>query len=284
MRDRDRGHAAPDGDRLARRRDRLRLARCDQLPRLRRLRDDRRASACSCAGSRRTCCCPRCVLRFGRNTPDPRGRSDRRPRARQRCSGSGAPASSCGVAVVARDRRRRVIVARYIAADPFEYDIKQLRSEGDDAIDARTLDAALRRARSAAASPAATYIAADRLEQVPPIVDALRTINAGVPAEKQTIGRRRSILDVVPDDQEKKLAGARRDPRACSTRRSTRSTTQSASICSTLRPPDELARDHASRRCRPSSRERLTEKDGRIGLPHRGPAREASRRVERHAI
>ena len=29
------------------------------------------------------------------------------------------------------------VVARYIAADPFEYDIKQLRSEGRDAVAAR---------------------------------------------------------------------------------------------------------------------------------------------------
>jgi hypothetical protein len=97
-----------------------------------------------------------------------------------------------------------VIVARYIAADPFEYDIKQLRSEGEDAVTARRW-MGLSDQHFGRGITARTYIAADRREQVPRIVAALRALDAGVPPEQQTIGSISSYLDLIPDRQPEKL-------------------------------------------------------------------------------
>nr|HEX4314964.1 MMPL family transporter [Kofleriaceae bacterium] len=98
-----------------------------------------------------------------------------------------------------------IVVARYVAADPFEYDIKRLRSEGDDAVEARAWmkasDVAFGRGYSGR-----TYIAADDLGDVPEIVAALRAIDRGKAEPKKTIGDIQSILDVVPRDQDVKLA------------------------------------------------------------------------------
>ncbi len=98
-----------------------------------------------------------------------------------------------------------VIVVRYIAADPFEYDIKQLRSEGEPAVMARYW-MSISDEHFGRGITARTYIAADERAQVPRIVAALRAIDAGVPPEKQTIGTISSYLDLVPERQAEKLA------------------------------------------------------------------------------
>jgi len=91
-----------------------------------------------------------------------------------------------------------VVVVRYIAADPFEYDIKQLRSEGKDASESRkwmkVSDDNFGRGYAGR-----TFIAADRPDQVPQIRDALL-------ATHNVIGSVESILDAVPPDQDKKIA------------------------------------------------------------------------------
>jgi predicted RND superfamily exporter protein len=96
-----------------------------------------------------------------------------------------------------------VVVFRYIVADPFEYDIKQLRSEGKDAIESRywmkISDDNFGRGYAGR-----TFIAADRPDQVPQIVEALRATNKD--KAHQVIGSVSSILDAVPPDQDKKLA------------------------------------------------------------------------------
>src|SRR5262249_5194088 len=70
------------------------------------------------------------------------------------------------------------VVVPYVAADPFEYDMKQLRSEGSEAIDSRhwmkVSDDNFGRGYAGR-----TFIAADRAEQVPQIIAALRAIDAG---------------------------------------------------------------------------------------------------------
>src|SRR5690606_35841522 len=80
-----------------------------------------------------------------------------------------------------------VITFRYVAADPFEYDIKNLRSEGADAITARNWmkvsDENFGRGHSGR-----TYIAADRPEQVPMIIEALHEIDRGKPERQHTMG------------------------------------------------------------------------------------------------
>ncbi len=97
------------------------------------------------------------------------------------------------------------ISVRYIAADPFEYDLKKLRSEAPDAVDARrwmkTSDKLFGRGIAGR-----TFFAADRADQVPQIIDALRARDAGKPPEKHVVGSIASILDVVPPDQDKKIA------------------------------------------------------------------------------
>jgi len=96
------------------------------------------------------------------------------------------------------------IVVKFVGSDPFEYNIKELRSKGEDAIVARRWmklsDDTFGRGYAGR-----TIIAADRIEQVPAIVDALHAIDVGVPAERQTIGPVASILDVVPTDQAHRL-------------------------------------------------------------------------------
>ncbi|MCB9559976.1 MAG: MMPL family transporter [Kofleriaceae bacterium] len=94
---------------------------------------------------------------------------------------------------------------RYVADDPFEYDITKLRSNGDDAIEVRRW-MALSDANFGRGISGQTFIAVDRLDQVPEVVAALRKVDDGVAPERRTIGVIHSILDVVPEDQPAKLA------------------------------------------------------------------------------
>jgi hypothetical protein len=106
---------------------------------------------------------------------------------------------------LAEVRTMCLLVAGYVRHDPFECDITRLRSEGSDAITARYWMALSDRTFGRGYS-GRRYIAADRPDQVPLIVGALRAHDAGIPARHQTFGSVTSILDVVPADQPKKLA------------------------------------------------------------------------------
>jgi predicted RND superfamily exporter protein len=155
------------------------------------------------------------------------------------------------------------IVARYVAADPFEYDIKKLRSEGEDAETARhwmhVSDENFGRGYSGR-----TIIAADRLEQVPLIVQALKTIDRGKAEPQQTVGSVESIQMFVPLDQDKRLAllGDIRkhldDPALDNLEEK-----EKAELLE-LRPPDDL-RAITPQDMPKSLLEKFTEKDGRIG-------------------
>ncbi len=155
-----------------------------------------------------------------------------------------------------------VIVYRYIAADPFEYDIKQLRSEGKDAVVARTWmgisDKSFGRGITGR-----TVIAADRVEQVPLIVEALRKINAGLPPEKQTIGDIWSLNAFVPDDQPKKLAVLAEIREMIDSALDALGEEERTTLAE-LRPPDAL-HEITIATLPPTLRERFTEKDGRVG-------------------
>ncbi|MBP6633304.1 MAG: MMPL family transporter [Kofleriaceae bacterium] len=96
------------------------------------------------------------------------------------------------------------LVWRYVAADPFEYDIKNLRSAGAEAQAARHWTAVSDQHFGRGIS-GKTFVAADRADQVPRIVDALHALDAGVAADHRTIGAVSSILDVIPPDQEARL-------------------------------------------------------------------------------
>ncbi|HTR51393.1 MAG TPA: MMPL family transporter [Kofleriaceae bacterium] len=153
-----------------------------------------------------------------------------------------------------------VIVVRYVAADPFEYDIKHLRSEGHAAVEAREWmresDAAFGRGYAGR-----TYIAADRADQVPQIVTALRDRDP----DERVIGSIASILDVVPAEQAKKLEVLAKiraqldDPALADLDDKARAE------LAELRPPDHLEAVTVDA-LPPRIRDSLVEKDGRVGL------------------
>ena len=156
-----------------------------------------------------------------------------------------------------------VIAVGYVADDPFEYDIKQLRSEGTAAVEVRRWmelsDQHFGRGLSGR-----TYIAADRHDQVPKIVKALRARDVGLPPEAQTIGAIQSILDVVPERQADKLA-VLAELRALIDEATAVVEGDTRAELLALRPPDDLApitRDALP----PSLRDRLAEKNGEVGL------------------
>ncbi|HEU0030112.1 MAG TPA: MMPL family transporter [Kofleriaceae bacterium] len=97
------------------------------------------------------------------------------------------------------------IAARYIASDPFEYNLQKLRSTGPEAAEARRWirisDATFGKSISGR-----IIFAADRRDQVPYIVEALRAIDANLPPQDRVVGGVSSILDVVPEDQPQRIA------------------------------------------------------------------------------
>ncbi|MEO8702375.1 MAG: MMPL family transporter [Kofleriaceae bacterium] len=94
--------------------------------------------------------------------------------------------------------------ARYIANDPYEYDMTQLRSRAHDAVQARAWlkysDDTFGRGLAGLAGQ--TYIAVDHAEQVAAVVDALAELRKREPI----VGPVASIVDVIPRDQAQKLA------------------------------------------------------------------------------
>jgi uncharacterized protein len=155
-----------------------------------------------------------------------------------------------------------LITVHYIATDPFEYDIRNLRSEGSDAIEARRWMAASDQYFGRGHS-GRTYIAADRREQVPQIIEALQRLDAGKPPPLQTIGAIESVLTFVPPDQDQRLAVLTEIRTLLDDAFEALDDDERAELAE-LRPPDELG-SFTARDLPPTLRERLTEKDGRIG-------------------
>jgi predicted RND superfamily exporter protein len=177
-----------------------------------------------------------------------------------------------------------VVVARYVAADPFEYDMKQLRSEGREAAESRhwmkVSDDNFGRGYAGR-----TFIAADRPEQIPQIIAALHARDAGKPPAQQVIGSISSILDAIPPDQEAKLelldeirtmldknldALDGRDPCPAGSNAEGRCGSdddKDRADLADLRPPDYLraiTRESLPKEIR--DKPEVTEADGRIGL------------------
>jgi uncharacterized protein len=156
-----------------------------------------------------------------------------------------------------------VVTYRYIASDPFEYDIKNLRSEGADAIESRRWlkisDDNFGRGISGQ-----TFIAADRLDQVPQIVAALHKVDDGLPEKQKTIGTVRSILDLMPPDQAQRL-GVLREIRGLLTDEVIAELPEAerAEIAA-LRPPADLA-PITIEELPAEITDKLREKDGRVG-------------------
>jgi predicted RND superfamily exporter protein len=156
------------------------------------------------------------------------------------------------------------IVGKYVAADPFEYDIRKLRSEGEDAQIARhwmnISDQNFGRGYSGR-----TVIAADTPKQVPLIIEALHGLDKGKPEAQQTIGSIESIEMFVPREQEQRLAvladirAQLDDPALDNLDEKDRKQLME------LRPPDDL-KAVAPQDMPKKLLDRFTEKDGRVGF------------------
>ena len=147
-----------------------------------------------------------------------------------------------------------VVTARFVANDPFEYDVTQLRSRAPDARTARAWlaysDAQFGRGLAGLAGQ--TFIGVERAEQVPEVVAALERLAAHDPI----VGPVSSILDVVPRDQPAKLAvlGELRELIDLA----------AEPELTALRPADGIAQITVDD-LPASLRAKLTERDGRIG-------------------
>jgi hypothetical protein len=109
-----------------------------------------------------------------------------------------------------------------------------------------------------------TYVAADRLDQIPLIVRAVRDHDANVDPAHQTFGSVTSILDFVPDDQPRKLAVLSDIRRMLDDDALAALSDSERAELTELRPPDDLAAITAQT-LPPIVKEQLEEKDGRIG-------------------
>jgi predicted RND superfamily exporter protein len=154
------------------------------------------------------------------------------------------------------------IAVVYIAADPFEYDSKRLRSESADAIEARRWLAIADR-EFGREYTGRTFIAADDPAQVPLIVDALRARERALPEAARAIGAIDSILDLVPPRQPDKLR-VLADIRRLVDDALPELDDRDAAELRELRPPDQLAAITAAD-LPASLREPLTERNGDIG-------------------
>jgi len=157
-----------------------------------------------------------------------------------------------------------VIVVRYIASDPFEYNLKQLRSTGPAATESRRW-LALSDAVFGKSISGRIVVAADRADQVPLIVTALQGIDAQLPAPRRVVGAVSSILDVVPLDQPQRLAVLRELRALIDDPATAALPDRDRAELAELRPPDDL-RPVSGRELPAALRDVVIERDGRIGL------------------
>jgi len=155
------------------------------------------------------------------------------------------------------------VVIHYVAADPFEYDLRELGSDGPAARAERqwmkVADHNFGRGHAGR-----TFIAADRIDQVPAIVSALEAEDAGKPPERRTIGTIESILDVVPADQPARLARLAEIRSMLDDDALEDLDDHERAELDELRPPAHLAPITVGQ-LPAGIRDQLTEKDGRVG-------------------
>jgi predicted RND superfamily exporter protein len=97
-----------------------------------------------------------------------------------------------------------VLAYEYVEADPFEYDVRRLKSNNDGTRESGRWMIMSNKHFGRGIS-GVTYVAAESSDQVPAIVDALEAIDGDRPEEERVIGVVRSIEDVVPRHQAEKL-------------------------------------------------------------------------------
>jgi predicted RND superfamily exporter protein len=154
------------------------------------------------------------------------------------------------------------ITWRYVANDPFEYDLAHIRSVAPDAVEARGWMKVADR-EFGRGLWTRTYVLVDDARQAPDVVAALAA-SRETPDGKASLGAPLSIIDIVPPDQPKKLAVLAEirhlldDPGLEQLDEAERAELR------TLRPPDSLA--PVTERDLPAiARAELTERDGRLG-------------------
>ncbi|MDX2092088.1 MAG: MMPL family transporter [Kofleriaceae bacterium] len=170
------------------------------------------------------------------------------------------PAVACAVAG-ALTLGAGVVTWHYATNDPFEYDMTQLRSQAPDA---QRIRGWLRLSdetfgRGLAGVAGQTFVAVDDVAHVPAVVAKLRALSATDPI----VGPVASILDVIPPDQEAKLA-VLADLRAQIDEAASVLEGDARDELLALRPPDDLAAVTA-RDLPPALAAKLTERDGSIG-------------------
>jgi predicted exporter len=155
-----------------------------------------------------------------------------------------------------------VITWTYVSSDPFEYDLRQLRSVAPDAVAARSwMDIADHQFGRGLWTR--TYVLVDRADQVPGVIAAI-TASQATPEGRTSIGSPLSVLDIVPPDQDKKLAVLAEirhlldDPGLDELSESERAELHE------LRPPDALVAV-TTEDLPQLVRSELTERDGRLG-------------------
>jgi uncharacterized protein len=155
------------------------------------------------------------------------------------------------------------IVWRYAASDPFEYNIRNLRSESRNAIESRhwmqVSDDNFGRGISGK-----TFIAADDAAQVPKIVTALRAIDNGTAEANRTIGTVTSILDVVPIDQPERVKTLGQIRKLLDDDALEALDEKDRADLRSLRPPDEVKQITVDELPQ-EIKDKLVEKDGRLG-------------------
>ncbi len=168
-----------------------------------------------------------------------------------------AAAIACAVVIASG-----AVAWRFVANDPYEYDVTQLRSQAPDARESRAWMQVANDAvgRGLAGLGGQTFLALDRADQVPAVVEALRARAERDPV----VGRVSSILDVVPPDQPARLA-VLAELRAAIDQIAPELAPAARDELLALRPPDDL-RAITPADLPASIASKLTERDGRVGL------------------
>ncbi len=153
---------------------------------------------------------------------------------------------------------------RFVAADPFEYDLRNLRADTPSADVSRGWLAKSDKAFGKGIS-GATFIAVDRPEQVPQVVAALKKIDAGKKPEDRVLGDIRSVLDLAPPDQDAKRAVLVAIRRHLEDDALEALSDEDRAALEELKPPAELP-PIAAEALPPSVLGRLRERNQRVGL------------------
>jgi uncharacterized protein len=155
-----------------------------------------------------------------------------------------------------------VISYRYLTDDPYEYDLTQLRSQSRDAIATREWlkFSDEKFGRGLAGLAGQTYVAVERADQVPAVIDQLHAIAK----QEHIVGKVNSILDVVPQDQPAKLVLLAEIRGYIDEIAPQLEDDQRAELLA-LRPADNLVAI-TTHDLPPELARKLTERDGRVGL------------------